>query len=181
MLIYCVFGNLMPRARDGKFQDNAIENAFINRIAAFIKLGAIPESMQYSHLEFTPIDKTAEAIITLVTHPNTENRIFHLFNHNFVYLNKCLKYFKTINKSFKLLQDDDFTKLVKSTLNDKNRKEILSFLINDIDKNLHFIYNTNIIVQSESTINYLYKIGFKWSYITDKYLIRFLELLRSVM
>lgn len=171
----------MPRARDGKFQDNAIENAFVNRIAAFIKLGAIPTSMQYGHLEFTPIDRTAEAIIKLVTHPNTQNRIFHLFNHNFVYLNKCLKHFKTINKDFKVLPDEDFAKLVKSTLNDKNRKEILSFLINDVDKNLHFIYNTDIIVKSESTINYLSKIGFNWSNITDKYLIRFLELLRSVM
>lgn len=171
----------MPRARDGKFQDNAIENAFVNRIAAFIKLGAIPSSMQCGHLEFTPIDKTSEAIIKIITHPNKQNRIFHLFNHNFVYLDRCLKYFKHINNKFSILKDDDFTALIKTTLNDTTRKGILNFLINDIDKDLHLIYKTDIIVKSETTVNYLSKIGFSWSNITDKYMIRFLELLRSVM
>ena len=36
-------GNLMPRFSDGLFQDNILENAYINRILAFIRLGGFPE------------------------------------------------------------------------------------------------------------------------------------------
>ena len=86
-----------------------------------------------------------------------------------------------MDKTIAYVKDDDFTALIKTTLNDTTRKGILNFLINDIDKDLHLIYKTDIIVKSETTVNYLSKIGFSWSNITDKYMIRFLELLRSVM
>ena len=91
-------GNLMPRYKDGKFQENISENAYINRLLGFIKIGAIPKSLKNSYLEFTPIDICANSIINLVTHPNKNNRIFHLFNNNHVYLNTISKYLKTLNK-----------------------------------------------------------------------------------
>lgn len=171
----------MPRIKDGVFQENAIENAFINRIVAFIKLGAIPKSIEYNYLEFTPIDSTATAIVKLMTHPYKSNRVFHLFDHNHIYLTRCFKYFKLLNTNFKILQDDDFAKLINSTLKDKNKKEILNFLINDLDKNLHLMYKTDIRIKSEATIKYLSKIGFNWPKISDKYMMKFLELLRRVM
>ena len=72
----------MPRYKDGLFQENISENAYINRLLGFIKIGAIPEALKNIYLEFTPIDICANSIINLVAHPNENNRIFHLFNNN---------------------------------------------------------------------------------------------------
>ena len=77
-------GNLMPRFRDGVFQENISKNAFINRLIAFVKIGAIPDYIQDNYLEFTPIDIASNSIITLMSHPSQKNRVFHLYNHNHV-------------------------------------------------------------------------------------------------
>ncbi len=174
-------GNLMPRFKDGIFQDNVTENAFINRMTSFAQIGAIPEYIKDEYLEFTPIDLTANSIIKLITHPNSNNRIFHLFNNNHIYLDKCMKYFKMLNPDFKILTDDEFKKLIKSILNNKKKKELLSSLMNDLDKNLRLMYQTDISIKSDVTIKYLSKIGFSWPKISDKYLTRFINLLRSVI
>lgn len=174
-------GNLMPRLKDGIFQENVIDNAFINRILSFIKIGAIPDYLQEEYLEFTPIDVTANAIIKLITHPHSSNRIFHLFNHNHVYINKCIKYFKLLNSELKILPENEFKKIIKSTLNNKKKKEILNSLINDLDSDLHLLYKTDIIVKSDFTIKYLSEIGFSWPKINDKYIMKFIEILRRAI
>jgi len=174
-------GNLMPRQKDGIFQENVLENAFINRIISFIKIGGIPDYLKDGYLEFTPIDTISNAILKLITYPNSHNRILHLFNHNHVYFDKCIKYFKNVNSDLKVLSDSEFTKLIKNTLKSKKKKEILNSIINDLDKDLHLIYKTDIIIKSEVTIKYLSKIGFTWSKISDKYITRFIELLRKVL
>ena len=171
-------GNLMPRAKDGMFQENVMDNAFINRLIDFIKIGAIPDYLLEEYLEFTPVDTASKAVTKLITHPNSNNRIFHLFNHNHVYINKCIKYFKLLNSNLKVVPEDEFKKTIKSTLNNKKKKEILKFLINDLDSNLHLLYKTDIIVTSKVTIRYLAKIGFSWPKISEKYLMRFIEILR---
>lgn len=174
-------GNLMPRFKDGTFQENIIDNAFINRISSFIKLGAIPNYIEDEYLEFTPIDTISDAIIKLMTHPNDNFRIFHLFNHNHVYINEAMKYFKLLNSNLKILSEQEFKKLIKSTLNTKNKKEILNSLINDMDSNLHLLYKTDIIIKSENTIKYLSKIGFSWPKISNKYMMKFLDILRRIL
>ena len=174
-------GNLMPRFKDGTFQENIVDNAFINRISSFIKLGAIPNYIEDEYLEFTPVDTISDAIIKLMTHPNDNFRIFHLFNHNHVYINEAMKYFKLLNSNLKILTEQEFKKLIKSTLNTKNKKEILNSLINDMDSNLHLLYKTDIIIKSENTIKYLSKIGFSWPKISNKYMMKFLDILRRIL
>lgn len=174
-------GNLMPRFKDGKFQDNISENAFINRIISFIKIGAIPQYIENNYLEFTPVDSAANAIIKLITHPNTNHTIFHLYNHNHVYFKQALSIFDNFKYNIQIVSDSDFRKKIKEILQDDSKKFILNNLINDLDKDLQLIYETDIIVKSDYTINYLDKINFKWPKINQHYLINFLELLRSVM
>ena len=53
-------GNLMPRYNDGKFQENYMDNAYINRINSFYKIGYIPNDILDAYLEFTPIDYTMD-------------------------------------------------------------------------------------------------------------------------
>lgn len=174
-------GNLMPRAKDGIFQENISENAFITRIAEFIKIGVVPDSLLEEYLEFTPVDTISTAIIKSITHPSKDCLILHLFNHNHVYINKCIKYFKLVNPDLKIVTEEDFKKHVKKLLKNKNSKNNINLLINDMDKNLNLMYKSNIIVKSDFTIKYLSKIGFNWHKISEKYIFRFLDLIRKVL
>ena len=174
-------GNLMPRYKDGLFQENISENAYINRLLGFVKIGAIPEYLKNSYLEFTPIDITANSIIKIISHPNMDFRIFHLFNNNHVYLNKISKYLKQLNGNFEIMDEENFKKQIRKILNNSKEKENLNSLLNDFDKDLHLNYFTDIIIKSENTIKYLEKIGFKWPNISDRYLNNFINLLRMVL
>ena len=174
-------GNLMPRYKDGLFQENISENAYINRLLGFIKIGAIPEYLKDIYLEFTPVDITANSIIKLISHPNTDFRIFHLFNNNHIYLNTILKYLNNLNENFEIVDEENFKKKVRKIMNNSKEKEILNSLMNDIDKDLHLNYFTDIIIKSDNTIKYLEKIRFKWPKISKRYLNNFINLLRMVL
>ena len=174
-------GNLMPRARDGVFQENILDNAFINRFISFMKIGIIPENMLKIMLDFSPIDYAAKAVYKLITHPSNKNRIFHLFNHKEVPVSRCIKIFKKINYDMKVLSSNDFANKISEILGDETSKLILKNLINDFDNDLHLDYKSDIIAKSRFTIKYLRKTHFTWSSISDKYLIDFVNLLRKVM
>ncbi|MBO4815916.1 MAG: amino acid adenylation domain-containing protein [Clostridia bacterium] len=171
-------GNLMPRSRDGLFQENIKDNAFINRIIGFINIGIIPDYILNDYLEFTPVDTISNAIIKIATHPNTKNRIFHLFNHNHVYINKSIKYFKELNSKLEILPEEEFKNRLNSILKNKKKKNMLNNLINDLDSDLHLMYKTDIIIKSNVTQKYLSKLRFIWPKISDKYMKKFIELLR---
>ena len=117
-------GNLMPRYKDGVFQENVLENAYINRLISFIKLGAIPEYIKDAYLEFTPIDTASTAIIKLITHKNQNNRVFHLYNHNHVYLKQFFKYLKNIDINMEIIDEELFKSKIKKILKNTKKKEI---------------------------------------------------------
>ena len=174
-------GNLMPRYRDGLFQENILENAYLNKIISFAKIGAIPEYLKDIYLEFTPIDIVSNAIIKLITHKCETQRIFHLFNHNHVYLTQFLKNLNFFDLKIELVDEEIFKKIVRKMLKNSKTKEDLNFLMNDFDKDLHLVYFTDIIVKSENTIKYLEKTGFSWPSITERYLMNFINLLRRML
>lgn len=173
-------GNLMPRLKDGKFQQNIQDNAYLNRLAAFLKIGYIPHNISNAYLEFTPIDCCADSIIKLIPNSNRKNRIFHLYNHNHLYLTKLLDMLKDLKHPIKVVDEETFKNIIKSILNDENKKDILSNLSNDFGKNLSLNYESNIKITSEFTIKFLDKLNFSWPEINAKYLTNILELLKKV-
>ena len=174
-------GNLMPRIDDGVFQENILDNAFVNKFNSFIKIGMIPDYMLKQTLDFTPIDTASTAIYKLITHPSNKNRIFHLYNHNRVPIAKCLSVFNKLGYNMEVLSENDFKTEIDKIFKDDNAKYILNNLVNDFNNDLHLNYKSDIIIKSDFTIKYLRKIGFRWPKISKKYLMRFLNLLRKVM
>lgn len=174
-------GNLMPRINDGKFQENIQENAYINRLISFLRLRAIPDYMKDIYLEFTPIDSASDSIIKLIQNPTNNNRIFHLFDHNHVYIDTILKILKKFNIKLNMISDDNFKELIKETLNNKKTKDILNLLINDFDDDLNLLYKTGIVVDSDFSVNYLNKLKFKWPEINRNYLMNFIKLIRRLI
>ncbi len=175
-------GNLMPRYQDGKFQQNSKENAYLNRLLAFLEIGAIPDTLLDGYLEFTPIDYTADSVIELVSHPSKQNRVFHLFNDNHIKIVEFLHLLKLQNYVIDVVPENVFKATIKDILKDDSRKNILNNLLNDFDKDLNLSYTTNIMLKSDTTKKYLKNIGFNWPEIDSNYvkkLINCIELLRK--
>lgn len=175
-------GNLMPRKSDGKFQPNIKENAYLNRLLAFLEIGCIPKSLLTGYLEFTPIDYTADAILALLCYPSQQNRIFHIFNDKHIQISDFLNLLKFYNYVIDIVSETDFKTKVKNMLEDDIQKQLLTHLMNDFDKDLNLSYKTNIILKSELTKKYLKNIGFDWPIIDSNYiknLITCIELLRK--
>lgn len=167
-------GNLMNRISDMKFQPNINENAFVNRLVSFIKLGTIPDYLSKEYLEFTPVDLCAEAILTIMQSSNKINRVFHLFNQNHVTIQRFIKTLKEYRK-FEIVKESVFLDIINTALKGKNSDKLLSGIIKDFDTNKKIAYRSNIHVSNEFSNNYLKKLNFKWPKITDEYLGKFIK------
>ena len=174
-------GNLMPRYSDGVFQENILDNAFINKLAAFTKIGVIPDYLANYMLEFTPVDYAAKAVYKIVTHPTYSNRLFHVYNHKDATMDKYMKILKKQGYNIEIVPEEEFKEKINSILQDENSKNLLNNLANDFNRDLHLPYKTDIIIKSDFTTKYLRRIHFKWPKISNKYLTRFVTVLRKVI
>ena len=166
-------GNLMPRYKDGVFQENILDNAFVNKLATFIKIGIIPDYMLHQLLNFTPIDYAAAAVYHLVTHPTDKNRVFHIYNHHNIATKKYLKTLKNLNYPVRIISEKEFKDTVNSMLSENATKDLLKNLLDDFNNDLHLDYGNDIIMKSKFTTKYLKKTHFKWPKISKKYLDNF--------
>ena len=171
-------GNLMPRFKDGKFQENIEDNAYISRIKAFIDMKCIPDYLIDSYLEFTPVDSIASAIYKIVKYSTKDNIIYHLFNHNYVYLKNLLKISDSLKINIKLIKNEEFKQKIKEILDSPNTNRLNS-LINDLDKDFNLNYDSKIKLNSKHTIKLLKIYGFEWPKIDEKYIKNILKLIKG--
>ena len=152
-------GNLTWRMSDGKFQKNAGDNGFLDRVRGLFKVGVYSSEIAEYPIDFTPVDECADALVRLSLH-NRVNNIYNLYNPNVLYLhNLCNKMLLKV----KLVPKEVFERTLKERIADKE-VAVLSF------------YNTiacssrNVPISNEFTVEELKKVGFKWSKINLKYL-----------
>ncbi len=174
-------GNLMPRYRDGIFQENVADNAFMNRLASFVRIGMVPEYMLHNKLEITPVDYAAKSVCKILTHKTDTNRIFHLCNPKTVSVIKCLNVLKKLNYNIEFLPEKDFIDRINNILKSEEAKNLLNIIIDDFDENMHINYNTDMTLKSKFTTKYLRKTIFYWPKINDKYLVKFINILRRIL
>jgi predicted aminopeptidase len=55
-------------------------NRFVSLVSAYVRLGYITQFIFQSNQELSPIDETAEGIITLCQFHNLQHTVFHLCN-----------------------------------------------------------------------------------------------------
>ena len=173
-------GNLMNRFSDGKFQPNVSENAYINRLISYYKIGCIPNYLLDSYLELTPVDCCANAILKLLQYNSKTNRIFHLLNHKNIdvefFINTLNKFYDKIN----IVDNEVFLKAIDKILVNPNDKDILSGLINDFDENRKIVYSSPVKIKSDFTVRYLNKIGFDWPDLKENYIIKFISFFNNL-
>lgn len=101
-------GNLTNRKSDLKFQPNYTENAFLTRVKAMLSLGCIPDYLMPLHSEFSPVDSTAEAIVTIAEHMNDQYTIFHANSNQNLYLDRMLEYLERLGRPMKVVSGEKF-------------------------------------------------------------------------
>jgi len=170
-------GNLTGRFLDGKFQPNAEENAFAQRLKTIIELGVLPDNLLDFDVEFTPIDYAAEAIITLINTNNKYNT-FHLFNDNHIKMEELNKIFKEVGIDLKVISKQEMTALMTELINSDYSK--IQGIVQDLNSNKELDYKPNTKIKEDFTKYVLEKNGFKWPVIDSSYIKKYLKNLYDI-
>lgn len=165
-------GNITNRSTDGKFQPNSSENAFANRLKAFLELRCVPNYLKNIYVEFSPVDNVAEAVFKSIYYVGNMN-VLHIYNSNHIYMNDLVSFLP--NNQLRFVDDATFDKKLNELMGKTNNSNAISYLINDIDKEKHINYENKIKIKNDFTNKFLQKIGFKWSNINKKYIIKLLN------
>ena len=173
-------GNLTSRFSEGKFQQNHFENAFVNRLKSFLQIGVFPKDLLNLYCEFTPIDCCGDAIINIASHFNKNYTVFHLLNEKHVYLDRLFNMLQEIGIDIKLISYSEFSEIIKELLNNPDKKQYVSGIINDLTKDKKLVYKSDVKIESNFTKEFLYKTGFEWPYIDINYINNYFKYLTDI-
>ena len=173
-------GNLTSRFSEGKFQQNHMENAFVNRIKSFLQLQCLPDYIMNGIIEFTPIDYSSDAIIKLANHYNKNFSIFHLFNSKYLTMKHFYEILNELGITLEILPSKKFKKLINSIINDPEKSNIIEGIIRDFDSNQKLVYESNIELTSDFTDSFLQKLDFEWPEIDKNYIRKYLSYLIEI-
>lgn len=166
-------GNLSARSEDGEFQINVKTNSFMGRLKIYQMLGALPYSAYQSPVEFSPIDETSDAIC-LLAQTNRKCVVFHPYNTHQQMLGDILKEMKTIGKTVRLVEDEEFIEILNVAKLDPEKQEKLSAMLAYEGKESKDIVYM-IPADNNYTIQVLLRLGFRWDSTSWDYIDRFLK------
>ena len=161
-------GNLLDRYSDGKFQINAKDNAFSERLKSLILLGIIPEDTKNRSYDFTPVDFAAKAILTLIG-CNENQIVYHLYNNKKVEIAKVVQMINDMGISLRFGKSEEISERIHQIILENKQEEINGIIV-DITKENDLKYVTDIDVVNKITTAILARNSFKWPDVSDKYL-----------
>ena len=168
-------GNLTNRNSDGMFQKNYESNAFLKRIKALKELGIYPCSISNFNVEFTPVDEATRAVMSIVRNFDIEKTVFHINNPKTIRLSKMFAILKSFGLEVNGIDDLTFSDTLKGLSMQKEKAHIYEAFINDFNEASQIIYNSNILIENDFTVEYLKCLGFEWSDIDIEYLRKYVE------
>lgn len=161
-------GNLMSRHSDGEFQVNANTNGFMRFLRAYAAIGKFPVSGMDEAVEFSPIDYTAAAVMCLAG-TNSKFTIFQACNGHTIEMGDVVELLNSCGIKIEVVKDKEFIDSLNTALMDDRKNMLISGLISyatsDSDRTEEFIGYDNSF-----TTKALYRLGFKWPIINEKYL-----------
>ncbi len=172
-------GNIANRYSDGAFQRNAIDNAFAKRIKSFTEIGAFPRYTLAHELELTPVDLAANAIIKILNHTSDCN-VFHIQNPRLLSIKLLLETVTALGFDILPVSNQMMKDIITGILDDDSRKELVSGIIHDLNRDKELIYTSNIRLNSKFSENYLKNIGFHWKKIDKNYIIRYMNYFKKI-
>lgn len=157
-------GNITSRYSDGKFQENDYQNAFLNRILSFVKIGKVTEEMLKYEFDMSPVDICSNFITTILQYQSSYGKVFHIENSNKITLGDIIKALNI--KDIEIITQEEFIKTIK------NSKELMG-IINDVTGKA--VLNKNININSDFTQNYLNKLNLHWCKTENSYIKKYIS------
>ena len=159
-------GNLMSRAKDGEFQANYSSNSFMNTLRAYKVIEYFPVAQMDAPIEFSPIDFTAKAIVTLAGTPD-KFTVFHAWNNHIVDFANVIKVMNDCGLNIKTVTTNEFQQEFDRVLKDENKNQAVMPLIAYLGNNANRV---DIEGNNNFTIKALYRLGFAWPLISEDYI-----------
>jgi thioester reductase-like protein len=172
-------GNLTNRASDFKFQPNYAQNAFLTRIKAALEFGKLPEYLMPLYAEFSPIDETAEGVIRIAQYAEDQN-VFHLNSNRPIYFTRLLEVLKSLEIPMEVISGKEFNRLLQEYAKYSETEYIYEAFQNDMDENGNLVYDSNIRIINDFTVQFLKRIGFEWTQIDFEYIKGYVEYFRDI-
>lgn len=147
-------GNITNRYSDGAFQMNTDDNAFAKRVKTYIEIGAFPSYTLGHELELTPVDLASDAIIKILNHKSDCNT-FHIMNPKLLPIPLLIQTIRSLGVDILAVSDQMMTDIITGILDDDNRKELVSGIIHDLNKDKKLVYTSSIRLHAEFTEDYL--------------------------
>ena len=171
-------GNLMARNQDGEFQINLNANSFVNQLKAYHVIGNIAYEDLGSHVELSPIDFTAEAILLLSQTPR-HCCVFHPFSNRAIYMYDLVKVMKQQGVNVVPCQRNQFLENFNlASQDDQNAENFSSLVAYRSIAHGHSI--TELKADNAYTMQALYRLGFNWPLVSNSYLNLFINSLVSL-
>ena len=160
-------GNLMSRDSDGEFQINFITNGFLRSVRGYKAVGKFPVSSMHEVTEFSPIDSTALAVLTLA---QTDRRftVFHACNSHHIFMSDLIYAMRAHGFEIDVVRDEEFEAAVKDFAKNRQDSDAVSGLIAYTSHNEEEIYTLDY--GNGFTSQILYRLGYKWPITDDRYL-----------
>ncbi len=163
-------GNLTA-TMDGRFQMRPEKNAFANRLKAIAALGCVPLGMLGAHVELTPAELCAQAIIALTLMPGDKLPIYHVYNTNLLTGGELVALMEQSGFRLRVISDKEFAEHM-SALSRQGRLEELAGLMAELNPGRRPL---TITVTAKETEDRLRKTGFVWPIIGKAYISQFME------
>lgn len=172
-------GNISNRFSDSRFQINTTDNAYINRLKAFFKLGVLPKQLADHSIEFTPVDACAEAIIKIVMN-NPKFTVFHLFDTNLISIPNLVEIFNSLGYNLDFVSKKEFSDVLNKFLLDDTLKDSISGIVPDLDEKKHLNLVSNVLPNADFTTRYLNSLGFYWPIIDANYITNYILYFKNI-
>lgn len=163
-------GTITNRYTDGVFQENFADNAFLNRLDAFIDLRMFPKELSQFNFEFSPVDICANFIVQLIQHQEHNLEIYHLYNNYYISGNQLVDMLADCGFSIKLSSINEFKLALTNAKS--NYFGITAYLQNINSKN-------TITLHNEKTASILNTLNLDWPKITSEYIHKILIYLKE--
>ena len=166
-------GNITSRTSDGLFQYNKNDNAFANRLKAFLKLKCVPEYLLDKYIEFSQVDCLAEAIVKSIQCYNKDISILHIYNQNHLYIKDLINMIPELQ----IVSNEEFQNIITTHISNIDKDNVITSLINDLDSTGKLVYESPIKIKNDFTNELLTKIGFRWAPIDKEYIEKLIKLI----
>ena len=161
-------GNLMSRNSDGEFQANFITSGFMRGLRGYAAIGAFPIAMLAEPVEFSPIDKVAEAVRLLAGTPD-QFTVFHAVNGHWIEMGDVVAAMNAEGIPVDNVSDEEFTYRLSQAMKNEHKNMLVSGLISYLSSDAETV-RSYVPEEHSFTKNALYRLGFRWPLTDDGYL-----------